>query len=158
MIPPLGRLASGPVWSESQLDELLFYWRNGGPTRLDKLRVEQLTLARRLGRLERRFDALVQALARGETRAPVAVWEGPLAVRRHRQGRSALATRAEARRALTEVRLLRLLVDLADKDVVLRRIADELNEAANLRKQLHSVRDARRKRALMAEGLEPHGA
>jgi hypothetical protein len=156
MIPPLARLASGPVWSESQLDEMLFYWRNDGPTRLDKLRVRQLTLARRLGRLERRFDALVRALARAETRAPIAVWEGPLALRRHRQGRSGLATRAEARRVLAEAKLLRLITDLGDEDVVLREVAQELAEAADLRKALEAVKNTCRQRALMAETLGAH--
>jgi hypothetical protein len=157
IIPPLARLACGPVWSESQLDEMLFYWRNDRPARWDKLQVRQLALARRLGRLERHFDALVRALARGETRAPVAVWEGPLAVRRHKQGRSGLATRAEARRALAEAKLLRLLADLADEDIVLRGIAQELGEAADLRQDLKAVKDARRKRALTAEAVESHG-
>jgi ParB-like chromosome segregation protein Spo0J len=154
IVPPLARLACGPIWSESQLDEMLLYWR---PARWDELQVRQLTLARRLGRLERRFDALVRALARGETRAPVAVWEGPLAVRRHRQGRSGLATRAEARRALAEAKLLRLVADLGDEDVVLRGVAQELGETADLRQKLKAVKDARRKRALMAEAVESHG-
>jgi hypothetical protein len=157
MIPPLARLASGPVWSESQLDEMLFLWRNDMPTRLDKLQVKQLTLARRLGRLERRFDALVQALARGETRAPVAVWEGDAARTRRRKGRSALATRTEARRALTETKLLRLIADFGDEDVVLRGVAQELGEAADLRQKLEAVKNTRRQRAPMAEAVESHG-
>jgi hypothetical protein len=158
MVPPLARLASGPVWSESQLDEMRFFWRNGRPTRLDELQVEQLTLARRLGRLERRFDALVRAVARGETRAPVAVWEGDAARTRRRKGRSALATRTEARRALTEAKLLRLVTDLGDEDVVLRGVAQELGEIADLRKALETVRNTRRKRAAMAEAVGSHRA
>jgi hypothetical protein len=139
VVKPVAQLACGPIWSESQLDEQLFLWRTGGPTRLDRLRVRQMTLARRLRVLEERWEALVRACADGETRKPVARWEGDAARTRRRKGRSALATRTEARRALTEAKLLRLVADLGDEDVVLSGVAQELGEIANLRKRLQTV-------------------
>jgi hypothetical protein len=157
VVKPVARLACGPIWSESQLEEQLWLWRNGGgPTRLDKLRVRQMTLARRLHVLEQRWNALVCALAEGKTRKPVARWEGDAARTRRRKGRSALATRTEARRALTEAKLLRLVTDLADEDVVFRGVAQELADAADIRQELQAVRNARRERALMAERLGSH--
>jgi hypothetical protein len=146
VIPPVARLACGPISSESQLNEQLWLWRDGGPTRLDKLRVRQMTLARRLRVFEERWDALVRTCAEGETRKPVARWEGDAARRRRRGGRSALATRTEARRALAEAKLLRLVTDFGDKDVVLRRVAQELGEAADLQQKLEAVK-ARPKKA-----------
>jgi hypothetical protein len=143
VVKPVVRLACGPVWSESQLDEQRLLWQNGGPTRFDELRVRQMTLARRLGVLDRRWDALVHACAEGDQRNVVAVWEGRAARTRHKQGRSALATRTEARHALAEAKLLRLVADLADQDEVFRGILDELDEAANLRKELAKVKKAR---------------
>jgi hypothetical protein len=156
VVRPVARLACGPIWSQSQLEEQLFFWRDGGPTRLDRLRIRQMTLARRLRVLEQRWNALVRACAEGETRKPAVVWEDAAARKRRRQGRSALATRTEARRALTEAKLLRLVTDLADEDVVFGGVAQELGEAANLRKRLEAVKDARRERALMAEGFGSH--
>jgi hypothetical protein len=143
VVRPVTRLACGPIWSESQLAEQRLLWQNGGPTRLDELRVRQMTLARRLGVLDRRWDALVHAAAEGDQRHIVAVWEGPAARTRHKQGRSALATRTEARHALAEAKLLHLVADLADQDEVFRGILDELDEAANLRKELAKVKKAR---------------
>jgi hypothetical protein len=158
VVRPIARLACGPIWSESQLEEQRFLWRNGGPTRFDKLRVRQMTLARRLRVLDEHWNALVRALAESETRKPKAVWEGDAARTRRRQGRSALATLTEARRALAEAKLLRLVTDLADEDVVLRGVAQELGEAGDLRKRLEAVRNTRRQRALVAEGLGSHDA
>jgi hypothetical protein len=156
VVKPVAQLACGPIWSESQLDEQLWMWRNGGPTRLDRLRVRQMTLARRLRVLEERFDALVRACAESETKKPVARWEGDAARTRRRKGRSALATRAEARRALAEAKLLRVLTDLGDEDIVLHGVIQELAEAANLRKRLEAIKHTRRKRALMTEALGAH--
>jgi hypothetical protein len=156
IIPPVARLACGPIWSQSQLDEQCWMWRDGGPAQFDRLRVRQMTLARGLHVLEERWEALVRACAEGETRKPVARWEGDAARRRRRKGRSALATRTEARRALTEAKLLRLVTDLADEDVVLRGVAQELGEAGDLRKRLEAVRNTRRQRALVAEALGAH--
>jgi hypothetical protein len=157
VVRPVARLACGPIWSQSQLEEQLFFWRDSGPTRLDRLRIRQMTLARRLHVLDERWDALVHACAEGETRKPVARWEGDAARTRRRKGRSGLATRSEARRALTEAKLLRLVTDLADEDVVFGGVAQELGEAADLRQKLEAVKDARRKRALTAEAVESHG-
>jgi hypothetical protein len=53
---------------------------------------------------------------------------------------------------------LRLVADLGDKDPVFAGIADELNQAADLRKQLKSIKKARRKRALGSETLDTHGS
>jgi hypothetical protein len=66
-------------------------------------------------------------------------------------------TRAEARRALTEAKLLRLVADLGDEDVVLRGVAQELADAADLRQKLEAVRNAWRERATVAEAVESHG-
>jgi hypothetical protein len=147
VVKPVARLACGPVWSQSQLEEQRFLWRNGGPTKLDELQIRQMTLARRLGVLEQRWDALVRALAEDEKRKPVARWEGDAARKRRNQGRSALATLTEARHALAEGRLLRLVADLADQDPVFAGIAQELDEAANLRTQLAKVKQARKEQA-----------
>jgi hypothetical protein len=53
VIPPVAELAATPVWSESQLDKQLFFWRHSPPGRWDQDRLEQFTLSRRLKRLER---------------------------------------------------------------------------------------------------------
>jgi hypothetical protein len=156
VVNPVARLACGPIWSQSQLDEQLWLWRENGPVRRDALQIKQMTLSRRLHVLEQRWDTLVRTLAEGETSKPVAVWKDAAALRRRRKGRSALATRTEARRALAEAKLLRILADLGDQDVVLRGVVQELADAADLRKRLQAVKNARRQRALVAEALGSH--
>jgi hypothetical protein len=156
VIEPLARLACGPIWSESQLDEQLFAWRNDMPIRYDNARIRQMTIARRLGVLEDRWQALVRAAAKDDTREIIAVWEGRQARRMHKQGRSAHATFPEARRALAEAKLLRLIADLGDEDPVFAGIAAELEEAADLRKTFKSIKKARAKRAAVAETVNAH--
>jgi hypothetical protein len=155
VIEPVARLACGPIWSQSQLEEQLFIWQDDKPGQWPNLQTKQMTLAKRLARLDERWQALVKAIAEDDRRAVVAVYEDKQARKRHKQGRSALATLTESRRALAEAKLLRLVADLSDEDPVFAGIAEELTEAADLRKALKSIKKARRKRA--AEALETHG-
>jgi hypothetical protein len=158
IVEPVARLACGPIWSRSQLDEQLWIWRDDKPGQFDNLRIKQMTLAKRLARLDERWQALVKAIADDDRHAVVAVYEDKQARKRHKQGRSALATLTESRRALAETKLLRLVADLGDQDPVFAGIAEELAEAADLRKALKSVKKARRKRALASEAIEAHEA
>jgi hypothetical protein len=150
---PVARLRCGPIWSESQLEEVRYAWKENPRQKMDPQQVKQMTLQRRLGELDRRWKLLVKAMAEGQSpRADViAIWEGKAAVRRHKQGRSALATRHETRSALAEAKLLRMVADLRDEHPVFRGIATELDEAANLRQKLKTLKKARAKRA--REGL-----
>jgi hypothetical protein len=155
---PVARLACGPIWSESQLDEMLFSWRDNPRRLMDPEQAKQMTLTKRLRALERRWALLVAAAAeRDSRRRIVAVWRGEQAVRRHKQGRSARATVVESRKALAEAKLLRLVANLRDEDPVFRGIAAELDEMANLRKQLDAIKQARAERTVEAEAIEAHG-
>jgi hypothetical protein len=158
MIEPVARLTSGPVWSESQLDEMAFHWRSNPPGQWSDDLVHRYTLARRLGRLERRWEQLVEATTdRTDYRRIRAVWQGePRAKRLNRGRKSALATAAEARRALAEAKLLRLVTHLRDEDPVFAGIAAQLDEAANLREQLETLKNTRRKLAAATEALDTH--
>jgi hypothetical protein len=159
IVEPVARLACGPIWSRSQLDEQLWMWQDDRPAQWDTARIKQMTLAKRLAKLEERWDALVRAMAEDErTHHVKAVWEDERARRKRRyQGRSALATKHEGWRALAEAKLLRLVADLGDVDPVFGQIAAELEEAADLRKALHAVKKRRAKRTLVSEAIEAHG-
>jgi hypothetical protein len=158
VVEPVARLACGPIWSRSQLDEQLWLWRDDKPGQWDSAKIRQMTLAKRLAKLEERWGALVRAMAEDErTHHVKAVWEDAHARRKRRyEGRSALATKHEAWRALAEAKLLRLVADLGDIDPVFGAIAAELEEAADLRKALHTIKKRRRKRAIMTKGTETH--
>jgi ABC-type sugar transport system ATPase subunit len=58
---------------------------------------------------------------------------------------------------MTEAKLLRLVADLRHEDIVLAGIAHELDEAADLRQQIQTIKDARTQRTLEAEALDAHG-
>lgn len=140
IVEPVARLACGPVWTESQLDEQAFAWRDNPREKLSPRKVEWLTCRRRLTKLERRWQALVKVMGGDSRRTDVHVyWTGAARKRRHRGKLRAIATPAEARRALAEAKLLRLVSDLRDQDPVFRGIADELDEMADLRERLDAL-------------------
>jgi hypothetical protein len=155
IVPPVAELAATPVWSESQLDEQLFFWRDNPMGRWPEDKVRQFTLSRRLRRMEARWERLVRAsVDYTDKRRIRAIWEGEEAISRRKGGGSAIATEGEALRALTEAKLLRLVADLRDEDPVFAGIAAELDEAADLRKEIESLQEARRERAIVGEGVE----
>lgn len=143
MVAPVVRLRCGRIWSESQLDEQLFAWRDNPPVMLSPAEVEELTLKRRLTTLDRRWAGLVEIVYRTvSVRTTVrAIWRGEQRALRGGLGRRAVLSPRDARRALAEAKLLRMVSDLADQDNVFRGIADELDEAVDLRQRLDALRD-----------------
>jgi hypothetical protein len=148
MIEPVAELAATPVWSESQLDEQAFLWRDNPHGQLDPLESKRRTLTRRLRGMERRWDALVESIIdRADRRTIIAFWDDPEKHRRLSGRHSNIASPSEARRALAEAKVLRLVAELRDKDPVFEAIGKQLDEAAGLRKEIESVQQALRERA-----------
>jgi hypothetical protein len=157
VVEPLTRLAATPVWSESQLDEQLFIWRDNPPKQMDPEQVRQMTLTRQLTALDERWEKLVEAaIDRADGRTIRAVWEGRAGLNRRKGGRSSVAGKAESRRALAEAKLLRLVAQLRDQDPVFRAIGAELDEAANLREEIQALKDARAEAAFASEAIDAH--
>jgi hypothetical protein len=142
VVEPVVRLKCGPIWSESQLDEQVFHWRDNPRVKRTPEQTEQRMIARRLRILERRWQVLVETAEQGRRSDIRAVWTGKIRTSRLKQGLRASASPAEARHVLAEAKLLRLVADLRDKDEVFRGIADELDEAADLRERLDALRNA----------------
>jgi len=142
MVEPLARLKCGPIWSESQLDEQRFAWRDNPRTKLDPRTAEIRAINRRLAAIDRRWQALIEIAVDTSRRSDIhAVWRGENRVERVRRNKRAVASPTEARRAVAEAKLLRMVSNLRDKDEVFRGIADELDEAVDLRKRLNAITD-----------------